>query len=73
MFLKFLFWIVGVMSFVGISNPESTHAALIFTDGYESGDFSNWNLDINNRTKIVTSPARGGKYAAKFELWALMH
>jgi Polysaccharide lyase len=48
-----------------------THADIIFEGDYESGNFSGWTelrKCCSYSQQIVASPARAGKYAARFEL-----
>ena len=57
---------------LGASSAQSGRAAATFDRGdYETGNFSQWNLGVQavpGDATIVTSPARQGKYAARFQV-----
>ena len=58
--------LAGVLLF---STP--THADIIFTADYEGGSLSQWDGYLSccpYSQQVVTTPVRGGKYAARFEL-----
>lgn len=75
MFRYFAMYIVLTASALMGLSPVAANAGLLFKGDFETGNFSGWGLWTSDNdpklfgdASIVTSPRRGGKYAAKFDL-----
>jgi len=56
-----------ILSAAVLAFVAGAHANIVFSDGFESGDFSNWTGDGNTEPEvptIVTDPVYAGTYAA---------
>jgi hypothetical protein len=60
---------LGIAAAFGLSRAS---AAISWRGDYESGNFSQWNLGVqqkaDGRASIVSSPGRQGRYAARYEV-----